>query len=565
MVQIGDEMDGWAIPFERAAFIVDDVVRRFEGEYVMHNATFDAHMLEFRGAVKPIPTNKIHDTRIMAHVLSSTGPLGLKPLSQRFVDAGATAAQEALNDGIGKHGGWTWANVPVDYEPYWVYAALDTVLTKRLKNHLWPQVQTIAPNSYSLEMLVMWVCAKMERKGAKIDRQYTQEFSDKLEVYAGQVEDWVRQHYGASAGSDEAIVAILEREGVPLWKRTPSGKRYSLDKEVIGEIEHPLAKAVQGRRQAVKIMSTYLRHYLLETDANDRVHPSINTVGGTSKSPFESGGARGVRTGRMSMDSPNLQNVPIRTKEGKKIRNCFIVDDEETWIKCDFDQIEMRLFAHIADDKALIDAFVQAHMGGVDMFTRACRDIFQDQAILKSDDRRQYVKNGFYAILYGAGLEQFAKTAGIRHPDGAPDLGSANAFLVQLHRRYPGIKQLQAITEQDAMQRLASEGEAYVESPLTRRRFVADRGREYALMNYMVQGAAGEILKMKIVQADMAGLGDYMLFPVHDEIDFAIPTNDLPDATQTIKEVMNDDELLSVPVTSTMSLGDRWGDVKDEE
>jgi DNA polymerase-1 len=267
-----------------------------------------------------------------------------------------------------------------------------------------------------------------------------------------------------------------------------------------------------------------------------------------------------VRTGRMSMDDPNLQNVPIRTKMGKRIRKCFSAIPDHTWIKYDADQIEMRIFAHLAEDPQLIDAFLQARKGGPDMFTRACREIFQDPGIPKEDVRRQHTKNGFYAILYGAGTEQFAKTAGMWRSPGVVDLTAASAFLTALHGRYPGIKRLQWQIEAEARARRGAEGESYVRSFLTRRKHTADEGREYALMNYLVQGAAGEILKMKIIEADHAGLGEYMLFPVHDEIDFEVPTSDLPDVLHRLDEVMNDDTLLSVPLTWSADTGPSWGD-----
>lgn len=556
LVQIGDEMTGWAIPFEYNQMIVRDVVERFQGTYDMHNAPFDWCMLDNAGI--KIPKHKIDDTRLMAHVLHSTGPLGLKPLSQRYVDSGAAIAQQILNDGMGKNGGWTWETVPVDFEPYWVYGALDTVLTKRLKNELKPRVDAEAPRSYQLEMMVSWVCEKMARKGVKVDRAYTERFARELDQHVAAIEKWCVEYYHVKPGSTDAIVDVLLREGVQLYRRTKGG-RLSLDKEAISEIDHQLAKAVLSRRQAQKISSTYLHHYLVDSLRDGRVHPSINVVGGTAKNPFESGGARGVRTGRMSMDNPNLQNVPIRTKESKKIRNCFDVEDENTWIKCDFDQIEFRIFAHLSNDPALIETFSSP----VDVFTANVRQIFADQTITRADDRRQYVKNGFYAIIYGAGLEQFAKTAGIKDASGTPDLAAANAFLLRLHQLYPGIKELQHDIERVARERMQTEGEAYIYSPLTHRKHTADEGREYALMNYMVQGAAGEILKMKMLEADQAGLGEFMMLPVHDEIDLEVPNDQLRDVMATLHDVMNDSDLLSVPVTSTMSIGKRWGEVED--
>jgi DNA polymerase-1 len=564
LVQYGDGRDGWAIPFQRWGGVVEEAVKRYEGEYVMHNLPFDWIMMKNDNIT--IPRYKCHDTRLKAHVLSSTGPLGLKPLAERYVDPRASAAQQALNDGIGKAGGWTWWNVPTDYTPYWVYGALDPVLTYLLDEKLDPQVRATAPKSYELELASQWVCEDMARRGTHVNREYTQSLYDKMMVYIDQVYRWCVDYYGIKPGSNDAVAEQLVQEGVNLYHRTKGGK-LSVSKDVLTGIEHPLAKSVLGHRQAVKITSTYLKHYLELSTRDGRIHPSINTVGGTSKNPFEQGGERGVRTGRMSMDSPNLQNVPIRTKEGKKIRDCFDAwcraqcgcDDPHTWIKCDFDQIEMRLFTHIADDPNMRSLFA----GPIDPFLRATRDVFQDETIAKSDDRRQHMKNAFYAKLYGAGAEQFARTAGIVDTYGNLDLVTAQTFLMQLDGRYPGIRTTQREIETQSNRRRAQEGEAYVRSPLTGRKHVADAGREYALMNYLVQGTAGEILKMKMVQIDHAGLSQYLTLPVHDELDFDVPTHMLSDVMATIHDVMNDEHMLSVPVTATTSIGKSWGSVED--
>jgi DNA polymerase I len=564
LAQFGDGRDGWAIPLHRWSGVLEDAVNRYEGDYVMHNAPFDWIMTKHLGIT--IPRHKVHDTHLKAHVLSSTGPLGLKPLAERFVDPRAGAAQQALNDGIGKHGGWTWANVPTDYEPYWVYGALDPVLTYLLDEKLDPVVRAEAPTSYELELGSQWICEDMARRGTHVDRAYTQDLYDKMMVYIDQVYHWTVDNYGIKPGSNDAVAERLVHEGVNLFKRTKGGK-LSVAKDVLATISHPLAQSVLGHRQAVKITSTYLRHYLELSTRDGRIHPSINTVGGRAKNPFEQGGEAGVRTGRMSMDGPNLQNVPIRTKEGKKIRDAFIAychalcgcGDPHTWVKCDFDQIEFRLFTHLADDPEMRKIFD----ADVDPFLQATRDIFQDEAIAKSDDRRQHMKNAFYAKMYGAGVEQFARTAGIYNNVGDLDLVAAQAFLLNLDARYHGIRTLQRQIETQANVRRVNEGVAYVRSPLTGRKHVADENRAYALMNYLIQGTAGEILKMKMIELDHAGLGKYLTLPVHDEFDLDVPTSELPEVMDTLHDIMNDENMLSVPVTATTSIGQRWGSVKD--
>lgn len=551
LIQVGDERTGWSIPFERWGGVFDDIVKKYQGRYVAHNLVFDHTMTRRQGV--HIPREKCDDTRLMMHTLDSIGSLALKKYAHKNIDSRAATLQDQLDESM-KKAGWTWANVPVTFDQYWQYGGLDPVLTMQAYNQLWPRVQAEAPTSYALELAVNWSCEKMERRGTMIDRAYTADFRDRMLDYITQVEDWCQREYGIKPGSNDAVINVLLRDKVNLIKRTPSGASYSLDKDVLAAVDHPLAQAVLGRRQAQKIESTYLSTYLELSALNDGlIHPSINTVGGTDKNPFEPGGSgKGVRTGRMSMNDPNLQNVPIRTAVGAQIRNCFIPREGNVWIKDDADQIEMRILAHLAQDPGMINAF----KSDGDFFVNIARDLFADPDFQKSDPRRQTVKNGGYAKIYGAGIDTFARTAGAT-------IEAAADFMNKFDALYPGVPAFTRTVERVARQRLNAEGETYVRSPLTGRKHVADQGREYALVNYLIQGMAGEILKMKIVEADAAGLDRYMIFPVHDEIDLDVPEEDVPDVLATLRDVMNDDKLLSVPITWSPAVGDRWGNAKD--
>jgi len=545
LVQYGDETQAWVIPFERWSGVVYDAVSRFEGHYVMHNMPYDTGMCENHGI--KIPKNKVRDTRLEMHVLESTGSLALKTISKRLVDPRADAGQRSLDEALSGRGGWTWATVPYDYEPYWTYAGFDTILTKHVDNQLWPRVRADAPRSYELEAAAVWIALNMQRKGVRVDREYTGRLMESLETYVVEVEKWCQQHYGVYPGSNKDVGKILYDEA-GLTEHTPSGA-LKLDKEILGDCPHPLAQAVLGRRQAVKLVSTYLTHFLELSTRDGRIHPSINTVGGTGKNPFEPGGSTGVRTGRMSMNNPNLQNVPVRTKEGKKIRRCFVPDEGNVWIKCDADQIEMRLLAHLANEPKMIDAFVSEG----DFFVNLARDLFAEPSFQKSDPRRQMVKNGGYAKIYGAGVGKFAKTAGVL-------VDEAAAFMRRFDALFDGIPRWVREVERLGHERLEAEGVAYVRSPLTGRRHVADAGRLYTLVNYLIQGTAGELLKLKMVEADHAGLGDYMILPVHDEVDLDVPRDDVPEVLATLTDVMNDDQLLRVPLTWSAETGPSWGE-----
>lgn len=546
LVQFGDDRTAYVVPFERWGGVVEEVVRRYDGLYDTHNGPYDGSMLDHEGI--HVPRHRVHDTRVMAHVIDSTGSLALKKLADRHVDVHASAGQQVLEEAIGARGGWTWATVPIDYRPYWMYAGLDTILTTRVRQKLEPIVMAEAPLSYQLELAVQWVTERMERRGLLVDREYTETFAASVRRYVDETDTWVRSAYGFGPGQSQFIEQVLLRDGCNLVKRTASGARYSLDKEVLAGLDHPLAAVVLGHRHAQKLLSTYLETYLELSAGDGRVHPRINSVGGSAKNPFEPSGGKGVRTGRMSCDTPNLQNVPIRTAEGKTIRNCFLASPGNRWIKCDADQIEMRIMAHLADDEGMIRAFTSEG----DFFVNVARELFAEPDFRKSDPRRQLVKNGGYAKIYSAGIATFARTAHVTEEVGA-------AFMQRFDLLYPGVPAFTRGVERLALQRRQDEGLAYVRSPITNRRHVADPGREYALVNYLIQGAAGEVLKMKMLEADAAGLGPFMVLPVHDEIDLDVPRDDVDAVLATLRDVMNDDKLLSVPLTWSSSVADRWG------
>jgi DNA polymerase-1 len=232
------------------------------------------------------------------------------------------------------------------------------------------------------------------------------------------------------------------------------------------------------------------------------------------------------------------------------IRSCITTRyDGGSLVMCDFSQIEARLLAHYAQETAMIEAF----KSGRDFFTVLARQIFDDTSIGKNDPRRQITKNATYATLYGSGIRKFAVTAGITEE-------TARNFMQKWKTLYPGVARLTNDLINTAVQRQRDTGVAYVRSPFTGRRYVADAGKEYALVNYVTQGGAAELFKMKLIQLDAAGLGDFMMAPVHDEILLDVPKDSINDVVKVLRDTMNDDEMLLVPIEAVVSTGPSWGE-----
>lgn len=544
LVQIGDENEGWSIPWDDWAGVFREVVRKYKGQWVGHNfVNFDYGFLERAGCL--LPRDRLHDTRPLAHILEPTYSTALKTLASRYVDSRAAAMQADLDEAIGKRGGWTWATVPIEFPQYWQYGALDPVITLRLFQHHKAAVERDGSwRGYEVELGASWVVRQMELNGAHVDRPYAREYLEKYERYCEQVAQWVKDNYGISPGSNAAVIEVLQREGFEFTKRTKGGAA-SLDADVLADIRHPLAEAIFQRRKLQKIASTYLRHIVEEADGDDLLHPSINPLG--------------ARTSRMSMSQPNLQNLPRASESNPAattVRNCYTTrygGDTGRLVFCDFDQIEMRGLAHMSQDEGLRNAFLSDD----DFFIVLARSVFNDPSIQsKKDPRRQVVKNVGYGKIYGAGIAKLALTARISEEQAAAAMHAFDAS-------FPGVRAFQNRVQRTAIERKTTEGVGYVRSPLTHRRHPSDDGKEYALVNYLVQGLAAEMFKIKLVELSNAGLEQYMILPVHDEVILDVPNDAYPEVMQTLKEVMNDDRLLSVPITAGLAYGERWGQKHD--
>lgn len=542
LVQIGDAVHGWAIPWQLWGGVAVEALTKYDGELAAHNSSFDARFLQLHAGWYA-PWDRLHDTMTMSHLDSPTRPKGLKPLAARLVDRNATAGQQALHEVMTAQQ-WTWATVPVDLPEYWVYGALDPVLTSRVHSKLAPSVLSTYREAYELEMSALRVLTKMMLKGARIDPAYCEQKVTHLRQWAGTARDWLRQEYQLkNATSNVQIIDALQRTGVTLTACTkgedcvdpcPYGHQRSVDKHVLEPLAlagHPVAKYVVAVRQAEKLCGSYLEHFLAWADDAGRVHPNINALG--------------TKTSRMSITEPALQTLPRRDPT---VRNAIVPSDGHVIVACDSDQIEARLMAHFSQDAGLIAAFAAEG----DFFCSVAGEIWHSK-ISKADPRRQLTKNTVYGKQYGAGVDKMAKTAGVPFEQMEPVVKSFDA-------RFPGVANFMRAVERVASQRYRDEGEAYVTSP-TGRRFVAeDPQKLYVLVNYLLQGHAAEVLKHSIIEADSLGLGDYLELPVHDELVADVPAESAEEAIRLLERAMTKTSGYAVPLTASAELfPERWG------
>lgn len=555
LVQFGDAQNGWAIPVDRWLGLAETIVDRWAsrgGRFVAHNARYDIAMLRNHGI--HVPVHLVDDTMVLAHIVDPTVSVGLKQQCSMHIDAKAAAMQSQLGQ-VMRSGSYTWSTIPITptgpCAVYWIYAALDPVLTVRLWEHHWPTVQQTALHAYDIELAVGWIADRMERRGVLIDAPYAADKRVEFQQMREGLVQRARDEFGVSLRSSDQIIDVLLRDKVDLWKRTDGGA-WSLDKFALEGIGHPLVKLLHEYKRIEKLDSTYLRRFIEYSERDGRLHPSINTLGFKEQDT----GAFGVVTGRMSMSKPNLQQLP-RVEDDDPlsmvVRNCVVASPESTLVMFDFDQIELRIMAHLTQDAGLFEAFAQPG----DFFTYMTQKIYDDPTIVKKDPRRSNTKAYVYASNYGSGNERLARTT--HQP-----LAVIEQLAADFKRTYSGVPKHQRAVQDEAARRYRSEGVAYVRSPMTGRRYIAEDPKKlYPLVNYQIQGLAAEIMKMKLLELDAAGLGDYLVLAVHDEAIADVPDDEVNNAIETMNEIMNDDQLLSIPLTSGGATGKRWAEKKD--
>jgi DNA polymerase-1 len=531
LVQVGDGEQGWAIPWKNWSGVFYQGMKQFDGLIICHNIAFEAKWFAVKSEWE-IPWIRAHDTMIMARIIDPLGAAGLKPLSAKYIDPYAAQLQEQLDIGMAKNG-WTWGTVPIDYEPYWAYGALDTILTTRLWEMFYGQCGPDGPyyKAYELEMAVRKIATRMEVNGARVDLEYSKNKYEELIDYTERTKLWFYNTYNSSMTSNQQLVRTFESLGAEIESTTPSGQKSASKEEILRlsiegntEVKH-LADVVLQQRKADKLASTYFSNFM-EKNVNGFLHPSINTLA--------------ARTSRMSITEPALQTLP---KGDDVVRRAFLPkDNDHVIITSDLDQVEFRMFASLSGDENLINLFNRADAEGSDPFTEIGRQVYRDPTMQKSDKRRGLIKGVVYGRLYGAGVAKQALTAGVPKEN-------MQAVSDSFDINYPGMALFQRQINDVGQRRFRSEGQGYVYT-WTGRRIPCDDDRTYTLVNYLIQGGAAEIFKSNLVKLDQADLTDYLIVPVHDEIVLQAPRKDAQEIKQLVRECMTTSEGWAVPLTA---------------
>ncbi|NBQ64260.1 MAG: hypothetical protein EBT95_01655 [Verrucomicrobia bacterium] len=543
LVQVGDSQKGWAIPWNEWSGVFYEAMDKFDGPLVCHNIAFEARWFAIKSRWE-IPWHRAHDTMIMAHLIDPLGPGALKVLAENIIDPRGAYLQQKLDEGLVENG-WTWGTVPINFEPYWAYGALDPILTMRLWEKFYEKCGPGKPyhKAYELEMATRKIVTRMEINGARIDVDYSRKKYQELIDYTTSVKEWGANTYsGTSLTSNIQLVRLFEKLGGEITELTPSGQKACtkdqlklLIRDGNAEVKN-LAETVVQLRKAEKLANTYFLNFI-DKNIDGVLHPSVKTLG--------------ARTSRMSITDPALQTLP---KGDETVRRAFIPrDDKHVIITSDLDQVEFRMFASLSQDPNLIRLFNRADQIGSDPFTEIGREVYQEPDMQKSDKRRTLIKGMVYGRLYGAGVAKQAITAGVAEEQMR---SVSDAFDI----RYPGMIRFQKEIEHVGMMRERDTGQGFVHT-WTGRRIPCDQGRVYTLVNYLIQGGAAEVFKSNLVKLDQADLTELLIVPVHDEIVLQAPREDAEEIKRIVQQCMTTEEGWAVPLTADVDGPlETWGD-----
>jgi DNA polymerase-1 len=536
LVQFGDGQTGWSLDVRNWRGVIETALAAVRDDHVptgWWNVKFDYHALENEGL--PVPDRRrAHDGYTMHHLLASDERHGLKPVAEATYGDIATVGERMLKVEFARTG-TTWATIPTDNPIYWAYGAIDTVITARVLEDMWPHVCASYRDQYEREMAALWVCYGMEARGMRVDPTYSGMVRDEWLEEAASLAEGLQAEGIENPNSNKQITDALERAGWEPDEFTPHGA-VKLDKAILAMLQREfpgdMAERILHFRRLLKWSKAYLQPF---EQSGGTVHPDIRVLG--------------ARTGRMSIANPPLQQLPSKGDGGKLIRRAVLPQrDGEVLYATDYDGQELRLHAHYSGSTAMIEAFRQ----GIDPHTFTASLAYGVEMDEVTKALRDPAKNTRYSKLYGAGNAKIALTAGV-------PVSVIDDFVVKMDAMFPEERLFAERLEEVAKYRWADEGQPYVMT-WGGRRVAGEGDKLYALLNYLIQGSCADILKDRLIRLSAAGLADYIVVPVHDELLWSFPADEAAELAHTAAGIMEMRTEFAVPLTVGIDGPlDNWG------
>ena len=507
---------------------------------VGQNLKYDSHIFANYG----ITLGGIQfDTLLESYVLESHLPHNMDSLAERHLGVKTIRYEEVCGKGVHQIG-----FDQVDLKIATDYAAEDADITLRLHLELWPQIQASTGLLYvyqQIEMPAMRVLGIMERNGIRIDSallaKQGQQVGKRLLELEGEIHKLAGQPFNIQSPKQIAEILFGQLE-LPVIKKTPSGAP-STDEEVLQKLaeDYPLPARILDYRSLAKLMSTYIEKLPRMADPKTgRVHTNFSQATAV--------------TGRLASSDPNLQNIPVRTEEGRRIREAFIPADGCKLLSADYSQIELRIMAHIAEDENLLEAFNT----GKDVHQATAAEIFGVPLDDVSSEQRRYAKVINFGLIYGMSAFGLAGNLGIER-------SAAQNYIAKYFDRYPGVAQYMERTRVEAREN------GYVETVFGRRLWLPEikgsngprrQGAERAAINAPMQGTAADLIKLAMIAVEnwleKEQLKTRMLLQVHDELVFDVPLDEIDLLKEKLQGLMCTVADLKVPLLVSIGIGDNW-------
>ena len=484
-----------------------------------------------------------HDTLLQSYMLDSTTRHDLDSLAERHLNIRTIHYEDVAGKGIKQ---LTFNQVGL--EQAGPYAAEDADVALRLHYCLWPRLESesgLRRLYEKVEIPLINVLARMERRGVRIDapllRQHSGELAKRLWELEQQAYELAGQHF--NLGSPKQLQAILfEKLELPVGKKTPGGQPSTAD-EVLQELalDYPLPRVIIEHRGLSKLKSTY----------TDRLPELIHATTGRVHTSYQQAVAS---TGRLSSTDPNLQNIPIRSPEGRRIRQAFVPEPGWVMLAADYSQIELRIMAHLSGDAGLLDAFAS----GTDVHRATAAEVFGLEPEAVSTEQRRSAKAINFGLIYGMSAFGLARQLGIER-------SAAQDYVNRYFARYPGVK-----TYMDDTRQLAAK-QGYVETVFGRRLYLSDirarnvqtrQAAERTAINAPMQGTAADIIKRAMLAVDhwlqQSDLPVRMLMQVHDELVFEVDPAVVTEASERIRALMSAAADLNVALEVDIGIGSNW-------
>ncbi|WP_295372983.1 DNA polymerase I [uncultured Pseudacidovorax sp.] len=514
---------------------LEDASRHKLGQHIKYDRhVFANHGIEVQGYV--------HDTMLQSYVLEVHKPHGLASLAERHTGRSGIDYEDLCGKGAHQI---PFSQVAIDKAAE--YSCEDSDQTLDVHRVLWPQLQADERLKfvYELEIASSETLYRIERNGVLIDAgalsAQSHELGQRIVTLEQQAYEIAGQPF--NLGSPKQIGDIFfNKLGLPVVKKTPSGAP-STDEEVLEKLaeDYPLPAKILEHRGLSKLKSTYTDKLAqMALPRTGRVHTHY---------------AQAVAvTGRLSSNDPNLQNIPVRTTEGRRIREAFIAPEGRVIASADYSQIELRIMAHISGDEALLRAFNE----GIDVHRATAAEVFGSTPEQVSSEQRRYAKVINFGLIYGMSSFGLARNLGI-------DNTAAKSYIDRYFARYPGVKNYMDETRASAKEK------GYVETVFGRRLYLPEirspngprRGAaERAAINAPMQGTAADLIKlsMNAVQKalDAQGLGTKMIMQVHDELVFEVPEAEVDWVRAEVPRIMAGVAELKVPLLAEIGFGPNW-------